>query len=89
MSTLRVMRDVDPLTRRPTAYRYEADHIEAVACHFDAEARSEDEIAKECAPSIARQHRGAAKAWRQAAAILRATTLLSTSQDGNATLGDS
>jgi len=82
------MRDVDPLTRRPTAYRYEADHIEAVACHFDAEARSEEEIAKQCAPSIARQHRGAAKAWRQAAAILRATTLLSTSQKGIATPGD-
>ena len=70
------------------AYRYEADDVEAVACHFDAEARSEDEIATQCAPSIARQHRGAAKAWRQAAAILRATTLLSTSKKGNAEFGD-
>jgi hypothetical protein len=77
MPTFKAVRDVDPLTRRPTAYRYEADHIEAIAGHFDTEARREDEIAEHCTPSIARQHRGAAKAWRQAAAILRATTLVS------------
>jgi hypothetical protein len=38
MSTFKVVRDVDPLTRRPTAYRYEADDVEAIACHFDTEA---------------------------------------------------
>jgi hypothetical protein len=76
MSMFKVVRDVDPLTRRPGAYRYEADHIEAIACHFDTEARREEEIAEHCTPSIARQHRGAAKAWRQAAAILRTTTLV-------------
>jgi hypothetical protein len=79
MSTLKVMRDVDPLTRRPTAYRYEADDVEAIASHFDAEARREEDIAAQCTLSIARQHRGAAKAWRQASAILRATTLVSRS----------
>jgi hypothetical protein len=79
MSTLKVSRDVDPLTRRPTAYRYEADDLEAIARHFDVEAQREDDIAAQCTPSIARQHRGAAKAWKQAAAILRATTLPSRS----------
>jgi hypothetical protein len=76
MSTLKVLRDIDPLTRKPTAYRYEAEDIEAIARHFDVEAQREDDIAAQCAPSIARQHRGAGKAWRQASAILRATTLL-------------
>jgi hypothetical protein len=76
MSTFKVMRDVDPLTRRPSGYRYEASDIEAIACHFDTEARREDDMAGHCAPAIARQHRGAAKAWRQAAIILRATTLV-------------
>ena len=76
MTGFRTMRDIDPLTRRATAHRYEADSIEAIALHFDAEARREDDIAEHCAPSIARQHRGAAKAWKQAAAILRATTIV-------------
>ncbi len=77
MTGFRNVRDIDPLTRRPTAHRYEADSIEAIAAHFDMEARREDETAEHCMPSTARHHRGAAKAWKQAAAILRATTILS------------
>jgi hypothetical protein len=81
MSTLKVVRDVDPLTRRPSVYRYEADDIDAIAAHFDTEARREDDMAEHCTPSISRQHRGAAKAWRQAAIILRATTLAAMSKN--------
>jgi hypothetical protein len=76
MSTFKVVRDVDPLTRRPSAHRYEAGDIEAIAVHFDSEARREDDMAEHCAVAIARQHRGAAKAWRQAAAVLRTTTIV-------------
>jgi hypothetical protein len=76
MSTLKVVRDVDPLTRRPSAYRYEAETLEAIADHFDAEARREGDSGEHSASAFARQHRGAAKAWKQAAAILRATTLV-------------
>jgi hypothetical protein len=76
MTTFKAVRDIDPLTRRLIAHRYQADSMEAIAGHFESEAQREAEMAEQCAPTTARQHRGAAKAWKQAAAILRTTTIV-------------
>ena len=76
MSTFKVMRDIDPLTRRPHRLSLRGRQYRSHCQPFRRGALREEDIAANCALSIARQHRGAAKAWKQAAAILRATTIM-------------